>query len=63
LIRSGVADLILFKLIAGRRTDWVDIDNILAVQGVPEREYLQSWAEKLAVKPRLDQVLREAGCG
>lgn len=57
------ADLILFKLIAGRRKDWVDIDNILAVQGVPEREYLETWAERLGVKPRLEQVLREARGG
>jgi hypothetical protein len=34
------ADLILFKLMAGRRKDWVDIDNVLAIQGVPERPYL-----------------------
>lgn len=57
------ADLILFKLIAGRRKDWVDIDSILAVQGVPEEEYLRAWAEKLGVKPRLEQVLREARGG
>jgi hypothetical protein len=57
------ADLILFRLIAGRRKDWVDVDNIVAVEGVPESEYLHDWAGRLGVKERLDRVLREAGRG
>jgi hypothetical protein len=51
------ADLILFKLIAGRRKDWVDIDNVVAVQGIPERAYLEEWAAKLGVAERLTRVL------
>jgi hypothetical protein len=54
------ADLILFKLIAGRRKDWVDIDNVVAVQGVPERAYLEQWAATLGVSDRLRRVLGPA---
>jgi len=57
------ADLILFKLIAGRRKDWVDVDNVIAVQGVPERGYLTEWANRLGVRERLDRVLLEAAGG
>jgi hypothetical protein len=53
------ADLILFKLMAGRRKDWVDIDNVLAIQGVPERPYLDRWATTLGVADRLHRVLNE----
>ena len=52
------ADLLLFKVIAGRRKDLVDIDNLLAVQGIPERGYLEQWASALAMKERLDIALR-----
>jgi hypothetical protein len=51
------ADLLLFKLVAGRRKDWVDIENIVTVQGIPEREYLEAWADRLGVRERLDKVL------
>ena len=53
----------LGKLVAGRRKDWVDIENVLAFQGVPDREYPRSWAERLGVAKRLDRVLGEAGLG
>ncbi|MFY9346005.1 MAG: hypothetical protein WAT39_26175 [Planctomycetota bacterium] len=53
----SAADLILFKLMAGRRKDWVDIDNVVAVQGVPERPYLEQWAATLGVTDRLRRVL------
>jgi hypothetical protein len=59
----GAADLVLFKLVAGRRKDWVDIENVLAVQGVPDREYLRSWADRLGVAQRLERVLGDAGLG
>lgn len=39
----------------------VDIDNVVAVQGVPEREYLQRWARRLGVGERLRKVLDAAG--
>jgi hypothetical protein len=51
------ADLILLKLIAGRRKDQLDLENVLAVQGIPEREYLERWAAELDVRDRLDAIL------
>jgi hypothetical protein len=55
------ADLILLKLIAGRRKDQLDVENILAVQGIPEREYLERWAAELGVRDRLDAILAGGG--
>ena len=57
----SAADLILFKLIANRRKDRVDIENVLTVQGVPEREYLSRWADTLGVRSRLDEELSRLG--
>ena len=57
----SAADLVLFKLIAGRRKDWVDIDNIVAVQGVPEPGYLETWARLLGVEDRLRRILAAPG--
>src|SRR5690349_16703625 len=53
------ADLLLFKLVAYRFKDRADIENVLTVQGVPEREYLEAWAEKLGVRERLAEVLHD----
>jgi hypothetical protein len=51
------ADLILLKLIADRPKDRVDVANILAVQGVPERDYLDRWARALGIEARLRAVV------
>ncbi len=51
------ADLVLLKLVADRPKDRLDIENVLAVQGVPERGYLDCWASELGVRPRLDALL------
>jgi hypothetical protein len=53
------ADLVLLKLIADRPKDRMDIENLLAVQGVPERTYLESWAKELGIRPRLDALLTQ----
>ena len=55
------ADLILFKLVADRGKDRVDVENVVSVQGVPEREYLLRWSEVLRVGPRLASLLRRVG--
>lgn len=49
----SAADLVLFKLVAWRGKDRIDLDNILWVQGVPERPYLERWARSLGVEERL----------
>ena len=54
------ADLILFKLLANRPKDRVDVQNVLTVQGVPDADYLRSWAQKLNVTKELEQALAEA---
>jgi hypothetical protein len=51
------ADLILFKLLADRAKDRLDVENVLSVQGTPERDYLDHWADALGVRPRLLSVL------
>jgi hypothetical protein len=53
----SAADLVLFKLVAWRPKDRVDLDNILWVQGVPERSYLERWAHDLGVQERLLEIL------
>ncbi|MEO6597441.1 MAG: hypothetical protein ABIP94_22080 [Planctomycetota bacterium] len=57
------ADLILFKLMADRPKDRVDVQNVLTVQGIPEPEYLRDWAARLGVADRLERALAEAGLG
>jgi len=55
------ADLILFKLLADRPKDRVDTSNVVAIQGIPERAYLERWARELGVQSRLADLLnREA---
>ena len=51
----------LFKLMADRPKDRVDVQNVLAVQGVPDSTCLHEWAERLGVRDRLHRALAEAG--
>jgi predicted nucleotidyltransferase len=53
----SAADLVLLKLVAWRAKDRVDLDNVLWVQGVPERSYLERWAKELGVAERLEEIL------
>jgi hypothetical protein len=55
------ADLVLFKLMADRPKDRVDIQNVLTVQGVPDADYLRAWAQQLGVADRLARALGDAG--
>jgi hypothetical protein len=54
-------DLILLKLLAGRRKDLVDIQDILLVQGKLDDDYLNEWAPRLNVAEALAEAYREAG--
>lgn len=56
-------DLLLFKLIANRNKDRMDIEDMLLVCGALDAAYLRKWARELGVAERLDQALREAGRG
>lgn len=56
---ASAADLILFKLMAWRRKDRMDVQNLLTVQGVPDEGYLRRWSERLGVTDRLEAMLEE----
>ena len=57
----SAADLLLFKILADREKDRMDVRNVLTVQGVPERAYLERWARELGISDRLERVLSSAG--
>jgi predicted nucleotidyltransferase len=50
-------DLILFKLVAGRPRDLIDVQDVLFTQGKLDEPYLRRWAGPLGVEARLDEVL------
>lgn len=50
-------DLILFKLVASRPRDLLDIQDILFTQGELDETYLRRWAGPLGVETKLDEVL------
>jgi predicted nucleotidyltransferase len=54
------ADLVLLKLVAWRRKDRMDLENILWVQGVPDRAYVEAWSRTLRVEDRLKEALGSA---
>ena len=53
----SAADLLLFELLADREKDRMDVRNVLTVQGVPERAYLERWSRELGIEARLRRVL------
>ena len=53
----SAADLLLFKVLADREKDRMDVRNVLTVQGIPERAYLERWAEQLGIADRLRRAL------
>ncbi len=52
-------DLILLKLIAHRRKDQLDVEEILKVTRDLDLAYLKTWSQKLGVAERLEEFLRE----
>jgi predicted nucleotidyltransferase len=50
-------DLILFKLIANRPRDHVDISDVLFMQGQLDEAYMRSWSKVLEVESKLEQAL------
>lgn len=55
----SAADLILHELVANRPKDLADIQNVLAIQGVPDETYLRDWAQRLGVTARLEGAIRQ----
>ena len=56
----SVEDLILLKLIASRPRDWIDITDILFVQGELDEAYMQKWSRPLGVEAQLAKALEES---
>ena len=52
-------DLILLKLIAHRRKDQLDVEEILRITPAVDVAYLRRWAAQLDVSDRLEQFLAE----
>jgi hypothetical protein len=50
-------DLILFKLLAGRPRDILDVKDIFFMQGQLDEPYMRRWAEPLGVTAALEQAL------
>ena len=57
----SVEDLLLFKLLAHRNKDRLDIEDLLLICGPLDLPYLREWAAHLGVGERLEHVLRESG--
>jgi hypothetical protein len=57
----SVEDLLLFKLLANRPKDRVDVEDTLLVCGPLDLAYLRHWARHLGITSRLDETLRESG--
>lgn len=50
-------DLILFKLIASRPRDLIDIQDVMFTQGELDEPYLRRWAGPLGIEAKLNEVL------
>jgi hypothetical protein len=57
----SVEDLLLFKLLADRTKDRLDVEDTLLVCGPVDLPHLKKWAKHLGVTDRLDRALRESG--
>ena len=58
-----VEDLILHKLLANRRKDQLDVDELLRLNPSMDMSYMKRWSVELGVQERLDQALREDNQG
>ena len=52
-------DLILFKLLAGRPRDLLDVGDIVFMQGHLDEAYMRRWAGRLGVTELLERALAE----
>ena len=51
-------DLILYKLVAGRKKDLLAIEEIIMMVNV-DTQYLRQWAKKLSVSQELEDILKD----
>ncbi len=52
-------DLILFKLIASRPRDLIEVQDVLFTQGDLDEAYMLRWAQELGVAEKLEEVLSQ----
>lgn len=52
-------DLILFKLIASRPRDLIDVQDVMFTQGELDEAYMRRWAEPLGVNEKLTAMLAD----
>lgn len=52
-------DLVLLKLIAARKRDLADVEDILLGQPDVDETYMRQWAESLGISRQLEQALAE----
>ena len=57
----SLEDMVLLKIIAGRRKDGLDIEELLKVHRKPDLEYLRLWADRLHRSADLEKELKHAG--
>lgn len=57
----SVEDLLLFKLLADRTKDRLDVEDTLLVCGPVDLAYLRKWAGHLGITDRLERAMRESG--
>lgn len=52
-------DLILLKLIAGRKRDLADVGDVLFTQGALDTDYMRRWASELGISDRLETAITD----
>ncbi len=52
-------DLVLLKLVASRRRDLADVEDIVLVQPELDEAYMRRWATRLGVEEPLEEALSE----
>jgi hypothetical protein len=52
-------DVVLLKLLAYRRKDQLDVEEILKISVDLDLDHLRQWAARLGVSERLEAFLRE----
>ena len=52
-------DLILLKLASHRPRDVADICDVRFAQGQLDEGYMRMWADRMGIRPQLEQVLAE----
>ncbi|MBI2933090.1 MAG: hypothetical protein HYY16_15710 [Planctomycetes bacterium] len=55
----ALEDVVLLKLVAHRRKDQLDVEEMLKIARAPDVDYMRKWAAYLGVSERLESALSE----